>query len=438
MKTPDLINFIMDKPILQVALDLVEMKRAIEIAEEAIKGGADWIEAGTPLIKSEGMNAIRELKKKFKDHKIVADMKTIDTGAVEVEMAAKSGADVAIILALSNDATIAEAIRAGRKYGCEIMVDLINHPKPIERAKELEAMGVDYVNVHVGIDQQMIGMDPIEVLKEIVQSVNVPVATAGGLDAERAAVCVSLGAKIVIVGSNIVKSRNVTDSARRIREAIDSKAGSFVKKNVDDEIRELLMKVSTPNVSDAMHRAKAMQDIYPLVRGKKVVGKAVTVSTMDGDWAKTVEAINVAGEGDVLVIKCSGDTTAVWGELATRSCLNRKIAGVIIDGAVRDVDDIRALGFPVFAKREVPNAGEPKGFGEINVRIFCGGIEVNPGDWIIADDNGVMVIPKQKAYEIAKRAFEVKKAEDRIRAEIEEKGRTLADVIELYKWEKVR
>ncbi|MEM3391493.1 MAG: bifunctional hexulose-6-phosphate synthase/ribonuclease regulator, partial [Archaeoglobaceae archaeon] len=63
---------------------------------------------------------------------------------------------------------------------------------------------------------------------------------------------------------------------------------------------------------------------------------------------------------------------------------------------------------------------------------------VNPGDWIIADDNGVMVIPKQRAYEIAKRAFEVKKAEDRIRAEIEEKGRTLADVIELYKWEKVR
>lgn len=428
----------MDKPILQVALDLVEMKRALEIAEEAIKGGADWIEAGTPLIKSEGMNAVRELKKKFKDYKIVADMKTIDTGAVEVEMAAKSGADIVIILALSNDATIAEAIRAGRKYGCQIMVDLINHPKPVERAKELEAMGVDYVNVHVGVDQQMIGIDPIEVLKEVVRSVSIPVATAGGLDAERAAVCVSLGAKIVIVGSNIVKSRNVTESARKIREAIDSKAGSFAKKSVEDEIRELLSKVSTPNVSDAMHRAKAMEGIYPLVRGKKIVGKAVTVSTMDGDWAKPVEAINVAGEGDVLVIKCSGDTAAVWGELATRSCLNRKIAGVIIDGAVRDVDDIRALGFPVFARKEVPNAGEPKGFGEINVRIFCGGVEVNPGDWILADDNGVMVIPKQRAYEIAKRAFEVKKAEDRIRAEIEERGRTLADVVELYKWEKVR
>jgi len=432
----------MNRPILQVALDLLELKRAIEIAGEAIEGGADWLEVGTPLIKSEGMNAVRELKKRYKDHKILADMKTIDTGAVEVEMAAKSGADIVIILALSDDDTIAEAIRAARKYGCEVMADLINVPDPAGRAKEVEELGVDYLNVHVGIDQQMKGMDPLEVLRDVVENASVPVAAAGGLDAERAAACVSMGASIVIVGSNIVKSRNVTESARKVREAIDRAAeGGEVevrRKSLDEEIRELLMKVSTPNVSDAMHRAKAMDGIYPLVRGKKIVGKAVTVSTMDGDWAKPVEAINVAGEGDVLVIKVSGDTAAVWGELATRSCLNRKIAGVIIDGAVRDVDDIRDLGFPLFARKEVPNAGEPKGFGEINVKIICGGIEVNPGDWIIADDNGVMVIPKRRAYEIARRALEVKKSEDRIRGEIEEKGRTLADVVELYKWEKVQ
>ncbi len=432
----------MNRPILQVALDLLELKRAIEIAGEAIEGGADWLEVGTPLIKSEGMNAVRELKKRYKDHKILADMKTIDTGAIEVEMAAKSGADIVIILALSDDDTIAEAIRAARKYGCEVMADLINVPDPVGRAKEVEELGVDYLNVHVGIDQQMKGMDPLEVLRDVVENASIPVAAAGGLDAERAAACVSMGASIVIVGSNIVKSRNVTESARKVREAIDRAAeGGEVevrRKSLDEEIRELLIKVSTPNVSDAMHRAKAMDGIYPLVRGKKIVGKAVTVSTMDGDWAKPVEAINVAGEGDVLVIKVSGDTAAVWGELATRSCINRKIAGVIIDGAVRDVDDIRELGFPLFARKEVPNAGEPKGFGEINVKIVCGGVEVNPGDWIIADDNGVMVIPKRRAYEIARRALEVKKSEDRIRGEIEEKGRTLADVVELYKWEKVQ
>jgi 3-hexulose-6-phosphate synthase/6-phospho-3-hexuloisomerase len=285
----------------------------------------------------------------------------------------------------------------------------------------------------------MVGYDPIDVLKHVLREVNTPVAVAGGLDAERAALCASLGAEIIIVGSNIVKSGNVTESARKIRRAIDGIPLEKTKrKSRDEEIRETLMQVSTPNISDAMHRAHAMKDIHPLVRGKKIVGRAVTVNTMDGDWAKTVEAIDIAGKGDVIVIKCSGDSEAVWGELATRSCINKGIEGVVIDGAVRDVDDIRKLAFPVFAKREVPNAGESKGFGELNVKISCGGIEVNPGDWIVADDNGVMVLPRQQAYEIAKRALEVKKHEERLRTEIVERGRTLADIVELYKWEKVR
>ncbi len=423
-------------PILQVALDVLELKRAVEIAKDVVEY-VDWLEVGTPLIKSEGMNAVRTIKRNFKDHRIVADMKTIDTGALEVEMCAKSGADVVMILALSDNSTIEEAMRSARRYGCEVMVDLINHPKPIERAKELEDLGVDYLNVHVGIDVQMLGYDPIEVLKGVVRDVEIPVAVAGGLDVEKASLCVSLGAEIVIVGSNIVKTKNPKESALRFRRAIDSvKRFEIKRRSMDDEIREMLMNVTTPNVSDAMHRAKAMKEIYPIVKGKKVVGKAVTVYTLDGDWAKPVEAIDVAKEGDVIVIKCSGDTSAVWGELATRSCLNKGIAGVVIDGAVRDVEDIVELGFPVFAKKVVPNAGDPKGFGEINVKIVCGGVDVNPGDWIIADDNGVMVIPKSRAYEIARRSMEVKKHEDRIRAEIES-GKTLAEIVELYKWEKV-
>lgn len=409
----------------------------MEIGREALEGGADWIEAGTPLIKSEGMNAVRELKKSF-DCRIVADMKTIDTGKAEIEMAARSGADVVIILGLSADSTIRESVKAARKYGCEVMVDLMNTSDPVKRADELSAMDIDYLNVHVGIDEQMVGVDPIVNLKRILEKVSIPVAVAGGLDVERAALCSSLGAKVIIVGSNITKSGNVTRAAKNFRKAIDSGVSKIKRKNMGEEIREILLQVSTPNISDAMHRAYAMRDIRPLISGKKIVGKAVTVLTMDGDWAKTVEAIDVAEKGEIIVIKCSGDNEAVWGELATSSCINKGIEGVVIDGAVRDVDDIREMDFPVFAKREVPNAGESKGFGEINVKIYCGGIEVNPGDWIVADDNGVMVLPKQQVYEIARRSLEVKKHEERIRAEIAGKGRTLADIVELYKWEKVQ
>jgi len=107
----------MASPVLQVALDLLEPDRAVEIAHEAVNGGADWIEAGTPLIKSAGMDIVRRLKAEFPNHVIVADMKIADTGGIEVEMAAKAGAGVVCILAEADDAVIAEAVRAAELYG---------------------------------------------------------------------------------------------------------------------------------------------------------------------------------------------------------------------------------------------------------------------------------------------------------------------------------
>ena len=83
----------------------------------------------------------------------------------------------------------------------------------------------------------------------------------------------------------------------------------------------------------------------------------------------------------------------------------------------------------------VPNAGEPKGFGEINAEIKCAGQIVRPGDYIIGDDNGIIVVPKERAYELARRAVEVEKNENRIRDEII-RGSTLSKVLQLEKWEK--
>ncbi|VVB71851.1 Bifunctional enzyme Fae/Hps [uncultured archaeon] len=100
-------------------MDLLELDRSIQIAKEAVSGGADWIEAGTPLIKSEGMNSVREMKKALPRTKIVADMKTVDTGFTEVEMAAKAGADIVAMLASSDNSTIEEALRAARQFGVQ-------------------------------------------------------------------------------------------------------------------------------------------------------------------------------------------------------------------------------------------------------------------------------------------------------------------------------
>ncbi len=427
----------MKKAVLQVALDILELKRALQIAQESIDGGADWIEVGTPLIKSEGMQAIRSMRDRFPDSIIVADMKVADTGTLEVEMAAKAGANIVCILADADDSVIAESVRAARLYGIRIMADLINVRDPIKRAPELEAMGVDIICAHVGIDQQMIGKNSIALLTSLSGLIHIPLAVAGGISAATAGDAVKCGADIVIVGGWIVRSAEVSQNTRKIRAEMDDPlVRTIEKKSPDEEIRSLLLQVSAPNITDAMHRKGAMSGILSICGNVKMVGKAVTVQTVAGDWAKPVEAIDVAGKNEVIVINNDGAThIAPWGELATLSCMKKGISGVVIDGAVRDVDDIRAMKFPLFAKAIVPNAGEPKGFGEINAEIQCGGQSVCPGDWIVGDESGVVVIPSVRAYEIARRALEVRKNEERIREEIR-RGSTLSQVSELIKWEK--
>jgi 3-hexulose-6-phosphate synthase/6-phospho-3-hexuloisomerase len=430
------------KPVLQVALDLMHLKRAVEICDEALKGGADWVEAGTPLIKSEGAEAIRELRRNFPGRTLVADLKTMDVGGFEVEIAAKAGADIVTVMGLADDGTISESVLVGRKYGTGVMVDLMNIEDKIARAKEVEEMGASYVCLHVAIDEQMKGgKPPEEMVRSISSTIGIPIAVAGGISAETAPNLVKAGASIIIVGGGIIKAEDVSGAAATIKEAIESGVSmstELSRKYGLDELFEAFGRASTPNIADAQHKRGVMRGIVPRInRGTKMVGRALTVQTSKGDWAKPVEAIDRAGDGDVIVVDAGGSDVAVWGELASWSCKLKGIRGVVIDGAARDIDTILDIDFPCFTRNVSPDAGEPKGFGGIGLEIVCGGQLVRTGDWVIGDESGVVVVPQEQAVETANRAVDVNEREDRIREEIK-RGRTLSGVQELEKWEQIR
>ena len=426
------------KPILQLALDFVDLKRALKNARAGITGGVDWIEAGTPLIKSEGLHAVRELRRLFPDATIVADMKIMDTGRVEVETAAKAGANIVDVLGASSDATIRECIQAGKNYGAKIVVDMIAVDDVLSRAKLAEDLGADYVTVHCAVDEQMEGKDPFDVLRQVSQALTIPVGVAGGINSETAAKAVEAGAAIVVVGGAISKALDPEQATREIRQGLDtgkSISTTLFKRKGEAQIREILELVSSPNLSDALHRGGVLQGIRPLFPGIRMVGRAVTVRTYPGDWAKPVQAIDVAEPGDVIVIDAGGAGPAIWGELATHSAVLRNLAGVVIDGALRDSPEIVALKFPAFSRLVMPNAGEPKGFGEIGIPVTVGNMRVEPGDWLLGDDDGVVVLPRAIAVEYANRSMDVLEKENRIREEIKE-GSTLSKVTELLRWEK--
>lgn len=165
---------------------------------------------------------------------------------------------------------------------------------------------------------------------------------------------------------------------------------------ITEAFRQKCEEVEPATIGHYLHFGFMDPNISPLFANVKVVGQAFTVKTTAYDSVMVHKAVSLAEEGDVLVIDRSGDTKhACVGEVVAYAAKVRKLAGIIIDGPATDVQAIRELKIPVFSTGLSPITTKLVGnSGEINTPVQCGGVTVNPGDLIIADDNGVLVIPK--------------------------------------------
>jgi 4-hydroxy-4-methyl-2-oxoglutarate aldolase len=188
--------------------------------------------------------------------------------------------------------------------------------------------------------------------------------------------------------------------------------------------------LSTPTVLESL-KGKFNLDsgIKPFWPGAKVAGAALTVRCHVGDNLTLHKAIELSQPGDVIVADAGGykETGGMWGEIMALAARKRGIAGLIIDGAVRDVPILRELGFPVFARTASPGTTVKKSFGSINRPITCGGILINPGDVILADADGVVAIPASRAAEVLKAGRERDQREIRIKQLIEE-GKSTVEI----------
>jgi len=174
----------------------------------------------------------------------------------------------------------------------------------------------------------------------------------------------------------------------------------------------------TGNVGDCIGRDAAMQgEIRNIGSGMKAVGPALTVKVPPTDNLMIHKALTLAKPGDVMVIDGGGYTShALLGALMVHTAMAIGMAGMIVNGGIRDAAEIRELGFPLFARGINPNGPSKEGPGEINFPISCGGRIVNPGDVIVADDDGVIVVPRGMAEKALKEVQAVIRREaDRIK-----------------------
>lgn len=198
----------MMRPIVQISLDLIDLDEALSTAELALRAGVDWLEAGTPFILAFGMVGIQKLRERFPAVPIVADLKIMDGGYLETEMAAKAGATHVVVMGRAHDETIELVVKAGRDHGVLVMGDDMVAGDRVAEARRLEQLGCDFIVHHIGYDHRNELLKrggkpstPLDQLRDIVNAVKVPVQAVGGLTTEQAIRTPEYGAPLVVLGA---------------------------------------------------------------------------------------------------------------------------------------------------------------------------------------------------------------------------------------------
>ena len=215
------------KPLLQVALDLLDLDEALKLASN-IAQYVDIIEAGTPLIKSNGIRVVQKLKEAHPDKLICADLKIADAGYLEVKMAALAKADIVCVLADAYDITILETLRAAEEFQVKIIADLIMSRRPAKRLREIDDLKyhdtkLHYCLVHSGLDVQESRHTPLEELESVIKIQNrPPLAIAGGITKIDIPKLKKYPISIIIIGGAITHAENPSKTAQEIRNLINS------------------------------------------------------------------------------------------------------------------------------------------------------------------------------------------------------------------------
>jgi len=203
----------------QLALDAFELDEAVKIAKD-LGDLIQVLEIGTPLVLKEGRNAIRELRKHFPSHDILADYKMMDAGDVEAHIAFEAGASIVTVCGAANLATINNALRQARADGGKVMIDMIEVQNLRERLSQLDGLGADYIQIHTAFDGRgdKSPLQELAVAKSVLK--NTPIAVAGGVGLHNIEAIAAMEPVLVVLGSRVLSCGNPRAELEKIHEAV--------------------------------------------------------------------------------------------------------------------------------------------------------------------------------------------------------------------------
>ena len=204
---------------LQVAMDVLTTDDALALADKVAEH-VDIIELGTPLIKAEGLRAVTAIKAAHPDKIVFADLKTMDAGELEADIAFAAGADLVTVLGTAGNSTIVGAVAAATKHGKGVVVDLIGVADKVTRAREVTALGAVFVEMHAGLDEQAEPGFSLTTLLNQGETAKVPFSLAGGVSLATIASVQRAGAAVAVAGGAIYGADDPAAAAAALRGAI--------------------------------------------------------------------------------------------------------------------------------------------------------------------------------------------------------------------------
>ncbi|NIM57395.1 MAG: RraA family protein [Candidatus Aminicenantes bacterium] len=197
------------------------------------------------------------------------------------------------------------------------------------------------------------------------------------------------------------------------------------------KLKERLAILDTACIYDVNEKLRVMDpEIRPVSQGIKMIGIARTVHCK-GDFLSVIKALHDATEDEVLVIDAEGDRIAFVGELFALEAKRKKLAGIIVDGACRDIKGIRNINFPVYFRYVTPIAGTSSNIFPTQEKVNCGGVSVLPGDIVVGDDDGIIVMSEEEATEILDTAQNIQMIENKV-IEKMEAGKSLTEMLNFF------
>lgn len=400
---------------LYIGLDFLHLENALFYAEQCIAGGIEYLEIGSLLLKNTGFNSVRIFKERFPSIKMVCDLKIIQPQSLEIESIARAQVFAVTISGAISEKNFQSCLSMIKQNSLKAYLDfrgcalsVIQNAMPL--ISQADAIIVDFIPRSHAIFQQIASMTDTPLF---IHSFSLEENDIKNISNLASTLVVSIEEGTGLSAKETISKLKSTLSKTETQAEISQK--EYNEETLRDKIRQ----ISTVHICEVYRKPVFLEKVYPLHRFTKIVGRAYTLRVWPGEQKQVVKYLLEIPEKSILVVDAGGfQGNAVWSYLATEIAIKRKISGAVVYGSVSDVPHLRQKGFPCYASYLTAIPGQEEGTFSCNIPLTLGNVSINPGDWMIGDDNGIVCIPALQAFSIVDNAFELARSREPILEEL--------------------